>query len=110
MKPVQNFVQFTRLFTFTPRREKARFRCVRKKEDFLLLSLGSYQYRTGRVNGLCVCITCIWREHTEAQPKVVLEKPGIEPAAAGLQGLALIHYTTTASLCALRKSHRPPCV
>ena len=26
-----------------------------------------------------------------------MEKPGIEPATAGLQGIALIHYTTGAS-------------
>ena len=39
----------------------------------------------------------------ECSPKVVLcgfmEKPGIEPATPGLQGIALIHYTTGASLC-----------
>ena len=28
-----------------------------------------------------------------------MEKPGIEPATPGLQGIALIHYTTGASLC-----------
>ena len=40
----------------------------------------------------------------EGSPKVVLcgfyglmEKPGIEPAIPGLQGIALIHYTTGAS-------------
>ena len=27
-----------------------------------------------------------------------MEKPGIEPATPGLQGIALIHYTTAASL------------
>ena len=27
-----------------------------------------------------------------------MEKPGIEPATPGLQGIALIHYTTRASL------------
>ena len=27
-----------------------------------------------------------------------VEKPGIEPATPGLQGIALIHYTTGASL------------
>ena len=31
-----------------------------------------------------------------AQLKVVLEKPGIEHATPGLQGIALIHYTTVA--------------
>ena len=38
----------------------------------------------------------------EGSPKVVLcgfmEKAGIEPATPGLQGIALIHYTTGASL------------
>ena len=28
---------------------------------------------------------------------MVLGKPGIEPATPGLQGIALIHYTTAAS-------------
>ena len=45
----------------------------------------------------------------EGSPKVVLcgvfygfmEKPGIEPATPGLQGIALIHYTTGASLILL---------
>ena len=32
-----------------------------------------------------------------AQPKVFLEKPGIEPATPGLQGIALIHYNMAAS-------------
>ena len=27
----------------------------------------------------------------------IMEKPGIEPAIPGLQGIALIHYTTGAS-------------
>ena len=35
----------------------------------------------------------------EGSPKVFfMEKPGIEPATPGLQGIALIHYTTGASL------------
>ena len=40
----------------------------------------------------------IWREHPQTQSNLVLEKPGIEPATPGLQGIALIHYTTGASL------------
>ena len=36
---------------------------------------------------------------SKGSPKVVfMEKPGIEPATPGLQGIALIHYTTGASL------------
>ena len=33
-----------------------------------------------------------------------MEKPGIEPATIGLQGIALIHYTTAAS-----RSRQAPC-
>ena len=33
-----------------------------------------------------------------------MEKPGIEPATPGLQGIALIHYTTGASLCYAKKN------
>ena len=44
----------------------------------------------------------------EGSPKVVLcgfmEKPGIEPATPGLQGIALIHYTTGASLLGNQKT------
>ena len=32
-----------------------------------------------------------------------MEKPGIEPATPGLQGIALIHYTTGASLLLIPK-------
>ena len=35
-----------------------------------------------------------------------MEKPGIEPATPGLQGIALIHYTTGASLFILRKKKK----
>ena len=37
-----------------------------------------------------VCI--LRREHLKAQPKVVLEKLGIEPVTPGLQGIALVQY------------------
>ena len=52
---------------------------------------------TGQV-WFMVCVSILRREHPKAQPKVVLEKPRIEPATPGLQGIApsLIHYTTTA--------------
>ena len=43
-----------------------------------------------------------------------LEKPGIEPATPGLQGIALIHYTTGASLLlqqpTARRGHLCHCV
>ena len=52
----------------------------------------------GRVYDLCVYYMT---GAPEGSPKVVLcgfmEKPGIEPAIPGLQGIALIHYTTGAS-------------
>ena len=36
----------------------------------------------------------------KGSPKVAfMEKPGIEPATPGLQGIALIHYTMAASNC-----------
>ena len=51
----------------------------------------------GRVYDLCVYYMT---GAPEGSPKVVLcgfmEKPGIEPATPGLQGIALIHYTTGA--------------
>ena len=43
----------------------------------------------------CMCIVCLG--HPKAQPKMILEKQGIEPAPPGLQGILLIHYTTVAS-------------
>ena len=52
------------------------------KNNLLWLSLGSNQYWAGRVYNFCVYLL---REHPMAQPKVVLEKPGIVPAIAGLQ-------------------------
>ena len=55
----------------------------------------------GRVYELCVYYMT---GAPEGSPKVVLcgfmvfmEKPGIEPATPGLQGIALIHYTTGAA-------------
>ena len=44
---------------------------------------------------MCVCI--IRGEHPKAQPKVFLEKPGIEPETPGVQSIAVIHYNTAAS-------------
>ena len=35
-----------------------------------------------------------------------MEKPGIELATPGLQGIALIHYTTGASLCGFSKKKK----
>ena len=52
----------------------------------------------------------------EGSPKVVLcgffmvfmEKPGIEPATPGLQGIALIQYTTGASHLFIGSEERVP--
>ena len=52
------------------------------------------QYWAGRVYDLCVYyMTGTPEGSTESG---FLEKPGIEPATPGLQGIALIHYTTGA--------------
>ena len=63
----------------------------------------------GRVYDLCVYYMT---GAPEGSPKVVLcgfmEKPGIEPATPGLQGIALIHYTTGADPEGGRGSLEPP--
>ena len=42
-----------------------------------------------------ICVLVLLREHPKAHRKrFFTEKPGIEPATPGLQGIALIHYTT----------------
>ena len=60
--------------------------------SFCGFSMGRNQYWAGRVYDLCVY-------HMTGTPKGstefgFMEKPGIEPATPGLQGIALIHYTT----------------
>ena len=56
--------------------------------------MGRNQYWAGRVNELCVYyMTGTPKGSTESG---FMEKPGIEPATPGLQGIALIHYTTGA--------------
>ena len=58
-------------------------------------SMGSNQYWAGRVYDLCVYyMTGTPEGSTESG---LMEKPGIEPATPGLQGIALIHCTTAAS-------------
>ena len=57
--------------------------------------MGSNQSWAGRIYNLCVYfMTGTPEGSTESG---FMEKPGIEPATAGLQGIALIHYTTGAS-------------
>ena len=54
--------------------------------------MGRNQYLAGRIYDLCVYyMTGTPEGSTESG---FMEKPGIEPATPGLQGIALIHYTT----------------
>ena len=63
---------------------------------FCGFSMGRNQYWAGRVYDLCVYyMTGTPEGSTESD---FMEKPGIEPATPGLLGIALIHYTTGASL------------
>ena len=64
-------------------------------QTFCGFSMGRNQYWAGRVYDLCVYyMTGTPEGSTESG---FMEKPGIEPATPGLQGIALIHYTTGAS-------------
>ena len=66
----------------------------RPKKTFCGFSMGRNQYWAGRVYDLCVYyMTGTPVGSTESD---FMEKPGIEPATPGLQGIALIHYTTAA--------------
>ena len=56
--------------------------------------MGRNQYWAGRVNDLCVYYLTGTPEGSTKSG--FMEKPGIEPATPGLQGIALIHYTTGA--------------
>ena len=54
--------------------------------------MGRNEYWDKRVYDLCVYyMTGTPKGSTESG---FMEKPGIEPATPGLQGIALIHYTT----------------
>ena len=69
-----------------------------KKQNklFVAFPLVETGYWAGRVYDLCVYyMTGTPEGSTESG---FIEKPGIEPATPGLQGIALIHYTTGASL------------
>ena len=66
-----------------------------QKKTFCGFSMGRNQYWAGKVYVLCVYyMTGTPEGSTESG---FMEKPGIEPATPGLQGIALIHYTTGAS-------------
>ena len=56
--------------------------------------MGRKQYWAGRVYDLCVYYMTETPEGSIESG--FMEKPGIEPATPGLQGIALIHYTTGA--------------
>ena len=81
--------------------EKVSFNpCFFGLKTFCGFSMGSNQYWAGRVYDLCVYyMTGTPEGSTESG---FMEKPGIEPAIPGLQGIALIHYTTAASLFGLK--------
>ena len=57
--------------------------------------MGRNQYWAGRVYDLCVYYMTGPPEGSTKSG--FMEKPGIEPATPGLQGMALIHYTKGAS-------------
>ena len=66
---------------------------------FLWLSLGRNQYRREGLWFVCLLYDGSTRRLTESgfmwfYGVFFMEKPGIEPATPGLQGIALIHYTT----------------
>ena len=64
--------------------------------NFCGFSMGRNQYWAGWIYDLCVYyMTGAPEGSTESG---FMEKPGIEPATPGLQGITLIHYTTGASL------------
>ena len=63
----------------------------RQKKTFCGFSMGRNQYWAGRAYDLCVYyMTGTPEGSTESG---FMEKPEIEPATPGLQGIALIHYT-----------------
>ena len=45
-----------------------------------------------------MCVYYMKGSHEGSTESGFMEKPGIEPATPGLQGIALIHYTTVAPL------------
>ena len=65
------------------------------KKTFCGFSMGSNQYWAERVYDLCVYYMMGTPEGSTESG--FMEKPGIEPATPGLQGIALIPYSTGAS-------------
>ena len=63
-------------------------------KTFCGFSMGRNQYWAGRVYDLCVYYMMGTPEGSTESG--FMEKPGIKPATPGLQGKALIHYTTGA--------------
>ena len=68
----------------------------KKKQTFCGFSMGRNQYWAGRVYDLRVYYMTGTPEGSTQSG--FMEKPGIELSTPGLQGIALIHYTTGASL------------
>ena len=69
--------------------------------------MGRNQYWAGRVYDLCVhYMTGDPEGSTESG---FMEKPEIEPATPGLQGIALIHYTSGPTVIGLTTKHAVCC-
>ena len=64
--------------------------------------MGRNQYWAGRVYDLCVYYLTGTPEGSTKSG--FMEKPGIKPATPGLQGIALIHYTTGTIIRTFMKS------
>ena len=76
-------------------RQRLKVRSDRQGKQFTTpfcgFSMGRNQYWAGRVYDLCVYYMTGTLEGSTKSG--FIEKPGIEPATPGLQGIALIHYT-----------------
>ena len=70
-------------------------------KTFCGFSMGRNQYWAGRVYDLCVYY--MTGTHEGSTKSGFMEKPGIEPATPGLQGIALIIYTTVFEHLNVRK-------
>ena len=70
-----------------------------KKKPFCGFSMGSNQYWVASTGpgGFINCVFFMTGTPKGSTESGFMEKPGIEPGTPGLQGIALIHYTTGAS-------------
>ena len=73
-------------------------KCLRRRVKKLFVAFPWVETSTGP-GGLMICVFYYMMGTPEGSTESgFMEKPGIEPATPGLQGIALIHYTTGASL------------